>query len=63
MDLSSFISLFVTLILTLFLGKILSVAGRVLFYTLIFFFLLVLVFGFSYSEVVGWITKVLFWVL
>ncbi|MDP3640684.1 MAG: hypothetical protein Q8R53_05825 [Nanoarchaeota archaeon] len=63
MDLSSFISLFVTLILTLFFGKILSVAGRVLFYTLIFFFLLVLVFGFSYSEVVGWITKVLFWVL
>lgn len=63
MDISSFISLFVTLILTLFLGKILSVAGRVLFYTLIFFFLLVLVFGFSYSEVVGWITKVLFWAL
>ncbi len=48
-------------IITIFLGSILKVAFRFLFYALIFVLVMVFVFGVSYDQMVSWVMDALLW--
>ncbi len=48
-------------IITVFLGSILKVAFRFLFYALIFVLVMVFVFGVSYDQMVTWVMDALLW--
>ena len=51
------------IIIAVYLGKILTVAFKVVFYALLFTLVMVFVFGVSYPEMIEWVTKVILWVL
>ena len=51
------------IIIAVYLGKILTVAFKVVFYALLFTLVMVFVFGVSYPEMIEWVTTVILWVL
>lgn len=62
MELLSLIGIFIVVVIALFLGRILSVALKVLFYVLLVALALMLIFGFSFQQLLDWATGILFWV-
>jgi len=62
MEILSILAVLVVIVLVLSLGRFISVALKVFFYTLLVLFVLTLIFGVSFTDLLAWVGKTIFWV-